>query len=345
MQEITLNTESGLSKIVVGEGLTSGLSGLSSNTVLLIDENVLSLHSEKFSAFRTISIPRGEENKTLQTVEKVYRELVGMEIDRSSMIVGIGGGLTTDVAGFIASTYLRGVRFGFISTTLLGQVDASIGGKNGVNIDGYKNMIGVIRQPEFIWCDYALLDTLDDKEFRSGIAEIIKYGIIKDPAFLLYINEHMSALLNREGAVLEEIISKCVQIKADIVQKDERESGDRRLLNFGHTMGHAIERNYRLLHGEAISIGMVIAANLSAFRGFISENEALEIQNILSKAGLPVSIDLDEEIIYETFRKDKKKEGSAIHFIFIKAVGEAFSGELELSELKDIFHDLLKHSK
>ena len=189
MREITLNTESGLSKIVVGEGLTSGLSGLSSNTVLLIDENVLSLHSEKFSAFKTLSIPTGEENKTLQTVEKVYRELVGMEIDRSSMIVGIGGGLTTDVAGFIASTYLRGVRFGFISTTLLGQVDASIGGKNGVNLDGYKNMIGVIRQPEFIWCDYALLDTLDNKEFRSGIAEIIKYGIIKDPAFLSYINE------------------------------------------------------------------------------------------------------------------------------------------------------------
>lgn len=285
MQEIFLNTDSGRSSILVGEGLTEGLSSFSSKAVMLVDENVLRLHPEKFESFQTITIPSGEENKTLHAVENVYRELIGMEIDRSSMLIGIGGGLTTDIAGFIASTYLRGIRFGFISTTLLGQVDASIGGKNGVNLDGYKNMIGVIRQPEFIWCDYSLLNTLEDKEYRSGIAEVIKYGVIRDPGLLLYVEEQMGALLNKDKVVLEEIISRCVRIKADFVQNDERESGERRLLNFGHTIGHAIERNYGLLHGEAISIGMVIAAGLSSARGLISESDALRIQRIIEKAG------------------------------------------------------------
>jgi len=344
MQELILNTGSGQSDILVGEGLMDRLKGMSQTFVLLVDENVLKLHPEKFESMVVIPVPTGESNKTMQTVEYLYRELIGLEYDRSILIVGVGGGLVTDIAGYVASTFLRGVRFGFISTTLLGQVDASIGGKNGVNLDGYKNMIGVIRQPEFIWCDYQFLDTLEDRQYISGLAEVIKYGAIKDRKLLEFIEDHMESLLSRDKKVLEEVITKCIQIKADVVQMDERESGERRLLNFGHTVGHAIERNYGLLHGEAISVGMDIAARLSVKMKYFEPEYAAWLRSILQRAGLPVEIKLDPGKIYNTIRKDKKKEGSGIHFIFLKSPGNAFSGEIDLEELKQSLDDLCKHT-
>ncbi|HDR67803.1 MAG TPA: 3-dehydroquinate synthase [Bacteroidaceae bacterium] len=340
MQEIFLDTGTGRSSILVGEGLAFHLQSLPGNPVLLIDENVMRLHYEKFHSFRMIPIPQGEDYKNLKTAEKIYRELVHLEADRSSVIVAVGGGLTTDIAGFVASTYMRGIRFGFLPTTLLAQVDAGIGGKNGVNLDGYKNMIGVIKQPDFIWCDYTMLETLEDREYRAGIAEIIKYGAIRDRGLLNYMDIHMESLLVKNKPLLEEIITACIKIKADIVMKDELESGERRLLNFGHTVGHAIERNYRLLHGEAISIGMVIAAELSSAKGMIPDAEKIYLHQVLEKSGLPVSIGFDAKTIYETIRKDKKKEGTDIHFIFLRKLGEAVIGEISLDELKSMLYDL-----
>ncbi len=340
MRQIRLTTPSGNTDIAVGEHLSPGLSKLDPLPILLIDEHVLGEHNDLFEPYRCIVVPSGEQNKTLQTVERLYRELVNLEADRSSLLVGVGGGLATDVAGFVASTYLREVRFGFISSTLLGQVDASIGGKNGVNLDGYKNMIGTIRQPEFVWCDLSLLNTLARKEYVAGIAEVIKYGAIRDVEFLHYLKQNMSDLLSLEGSILEHVVTTSAALKVDVVQKDEKESDVRRILNFGHTFGHAIERDKKVLHGEAVAMGMVLAARLSHARGMITASDMDLISSLISDADLPSAMELDADILYENIRKDKKRKGEHIHFILLEELGRATVKSIPLEELKSILHDL-----
>lgn len=340
MHQLQLSTSTGTSEILVGELLSSRLQQLELEPVLLIDENVLIKHLDLFEPFRTVIIPSGEAFKTLQTVEHIYRELVALEADRSTLMVGVGGGLATDVAGFVASTFLRGTPFGFISTTLLGQVDASIGGKNGVNLDGYKNMLGNIRQPSFVWCDLSLLGTLEKKEYVSGIAEVIKYGFIRDFSFITYLEEHMESLLSQEIAVLEHVVSTSARIKTEVVQKDEKEADLRKILNFGHTIGHAIERSKGILHGEAISVGMILAARLSHLQGLLSAPEVDKVEQILISAGLPVHLDLDPEEIYQNIRKDKKKSGEDVHFVLLKGLGSTRIRSIPLSELKSMVYDL-----
>jgi len=340
MHQVQLITPAGASEIVVGELLSSRLKMLEHEPVLMIDENVLVQHHDLFEPFRSVIIPAGESNKTLQTVEALYRELVTLEADRSTLMVGIGGGLATDVAGFVASTFLRGTPFGFISSTLLGQVDASIGGKNGVNLDGYKNMVGNIRQPAFVWCDLSLLASLENREYVSGIAEVIKYGFIRDFSFLEYLEEHMDSLLKQEIDVLEHVVATSAAIKADVVQKDEKESGLRRILNFGHTIGHAIERHKGILHGEAVGLGMLLAARLSQLQGLLSAPEVDRVEQIILSAGLPVQMKLDPEEIYQNIRKDKKKSGEDVHFVLLKGLGNTIIRPIALPELKSIVHDL-----
>lgn len=340
MHQIKLTTPTGDTDIDVGELLSVRLPGLDPSPILLVDENVLSRHNDLFSQYPCIEVPSGEGYKTLQTVEYIYRELVKLEVDRSSLLVGVGGGLTTDVAGFVASTYLREVQFGFISTTLLGQVDASIGGKNGVNLDGYKNMIGTIRQPSFVWCDLSLLKSLARKEYVSGIAEIIKYGAIRDVGFLQYLKDHMSGLLELDIGVLEKVVTTSATIKVDVVRKDEKESDLRKVLNFGHTIGHAIEREKKVLHGEAVAIGMVMAAKLSQTMGLISGSDVDLILDLVSAAGLPAHMELDSDVIFQNIRKDKKKSGESIQFILLEGLGNAVIKSMPLSELKKILHDL-----
>lgn len=340
MHQIKLNTPSGNTDISVGTALSENLANLSPGPILLIDENVLCEHNEVFCPYTCLVVPSGERYKTLETVEKLYRDLVKIEADRSSLIVGIGGGLATDVAGFVASTFLREIPFGFISTSLLGQVDASIGGKNGVNLDGYKNMIGTIRQPSFVWCDLDLLKTLSRKEYISGLAEVIKYGAIMDEPFLHYLKDHMKELLALEPTVLEEVVTRSVKAKVDVVEKDEKESGLRRLLNFGHTVGHAIERDQKLLHGQAVSLGMLMASRLSVNLGMLKSDEASLIEELLESAGLPVEISLNPEEIYANIRKDKKKSGDVLHFILLDGLGKAVVKPIPLDELKPMLHDL-----
>ena len=340
MQQVKLTTPAGATEIVIGELLSSRLRTLEQEPILLIDENVLFQHHDIFEPFRSITIPSGESYKTLQTVEAIYRELVNLETDRSTLIVGVGGGLATDVAGFVASTFLRGTSFGFISTTLLGQVDASIGGKNGVNLDGYKNMVGNIRQPSFVWCDLSLLGTLANREYVSGIAEIIKYGVIRDILFMEYMEEHMESLLNQEIGVLEHVVSTSVALKADVVQKDEKESDLRKILNFGHTIGHAIERYKRILHGEAVSVGMVLSARLSYLQGLLSASEVDRVEQMVLSAGLPAHMELDPGEIYQNIRKDKKRSGEDVHFVLLKGLGNTIIRPIALSELKSLLHDL-----
>ena len=340
MHQIKLTTPTGNTDIEVGELLSSRLKELSPAPILLVDENVFEHHKGIYSPYNHIIIPSGEANKTLQIVENIYRELVKFEVDRSSLLVGVGGGLATDVAGFVASTYLREVQFGFISTTLLGQVDASIGGKNGVNLDGYKNMIGTIRQPSFVWCDLSLLKTLAHKEYISGIAEVIKYGAIWDVEFLHYLKEHMSKLLALDMDVLKSVVTTSATAKVHVVQKDEKESDLRRILNFGHTFGHAIERDKKVLHGEAVATGMVLATRLSHAMNMLSASDVDVIHELVSAAGLPANMEIDPDVIFQNIRKDKKKSGDSIHFILLKGLGNAIVKTIPLDELKRILHDL-----
>ena len=335
-----LNTPAGGCEIVVGEHLSTRLKSLDQDFILLVDENVLCQHNDIFEEFRTITLPAGEVYKTLQTVENIYRELVKLEADRSTMLVGVGGGLATDVAGFVASTFLRGVPFGFISSSLLGQVDASIGGKNGVNLDGYKNMVGDFRQPSFVWCDLSLLSTLSHREYVSGIAEVIKYGAIWDESFMVYLEKHMGQVLAQDMKVLEHVVAVSAAIKVEVVEKDERESDLRRILNFGHTLGHAIERHQKVLHGEAVAMGMILAAQLSEKLGLLPSAEVQRLQKIIASAGLPVNMTLDPEELFLNIRKDKKKSGDEIHFVLLDGPGKTIIKPIALNELKNIVHDL-----
>lgn len=340
MHQIKMITHSADTEIVVGELLTHRLRALKPAPILLVDENVLREHHEIFNEYSCIKVPSGEQYKTLFTIERIHKELINLEVDRSSFLVGVGGGLATDVAGFVASTYLRGLQFGLISTTLLGQVDASIGGKNGVNMDGFKNMIGTIRQPSFVWCDLSLLSTLAHKEYISGIAEVIKYGAIYDADFLQYLTGNMAELLSQDMGVLDKVVARSATIKVDVVQKDENESNVRRILNFGHTIGHAIERDKKVLHGEAVATGMVLASRLSQSMGLLAGSDVDLIQDLLISAGLPVSMELDADILFQNIRKDKKKSGDSINFVLLDGLGNAMVKTIPLTELKMILHDL-----
>lgn len=340
MQKITLDSPSGRTHIQVGSGLTRNLHLLEPRPVLMVDSNVLSQHDGLFGGFQCVTIQPGEVHKTLSSVESIYRQLLKLEVDRTGLLVGVGGGLATDVAGFAAATYLRGLKFGFISTTLLGQVDASIGGKNGVNLDGYKNMVGTIVQPDFVWCDLGMLATLDRKEYIAGMAEVIKYGAIMDEGFLSYLGNHMDQLLKMDKQVLEEVVSRSVRCKVDIVRQDERESGTRRLLNFGHTIGHAIERDRKLLHGQAVAIGMAMAARLSVHLGLLKPLHADRLLELISATGLPVHMSLDAEVIYDNILKDKKRSGREIHFVLLEEPGRAAVRQIPLKELKAMLYDL-----
>ena len=341
MVKLILHTKDQKSTILIGKDILSKIHQLPyHNLFLLIDEKVNILHHEKFSSFNKLIIPRGEINKNLGTVENVGRQLIERGADRSSFIIGIGGGLACDIAGFTASVYMRGVPFGFIATTLLAQVDASIGGKNGVNLDGYKNMIGVIRQPDFIWCDTTLLSTLPQKEWLSGLSEIVKYGAIRQKSLFQYMERNTHLLKDQNSEIIEHLVSESARTKVAIVESDEQENGIRKLLNFGHTLGHAIERLSGLLHGEAVSIGMVLAARLSFNMGYLNIDEADRLESLLNHIGLPVTTSIDHNQLFETLQKDKKRQGEEMHFILLKGIGDAFIKKIKLPDLKSSIYDL-----
>ena len=210
--------------------------------VVVSDATIDRLYHPMLAPYDTVLIGLGESIKTLQTVESIYRRFIELGVDRSTFVLGIGGGIVTDVAGFAAATYMRGLDFGFVSTTLLGQVDASVGGKNGVNVDGYKNMAGTFSQPRFVICDPGMLRTLSDREFRAGLAEVVKAAIIADADLFARIEATTFDDLRSDTDLLTDAVSASIRVKADIVERDERESGDRRKLNLGHTLAHAIEK-------------------------------------------------------------------------------------------------------
>lgn len=340
MQEIIIKSEIGSSRIVVGESLENVKKYLPHRRVIIItDENVSRLYRDKFPGFPVITIGAGEKIKTIDTVGEITDEFIRLGVDRGSFILGIGGGLVCDITGFAASIFMRGLSFGYVSTTLLSQVDASVGGKTGVNYRGYKNMLGSFRQPEFVLCNPDMLKTLPEQDYRSGFAEVVKHGVIKDRELFDYLSNSPDEIKNREMAFLSKIVSDSIKIKAGVVRKDPTEHGYRRILNFGHTFGHAIESVFGLTHGESVSLGMIIASDISVKKGLLIKKEAGQIKKLLSDIGLVDHTKHDYARLASAIGKDKKKNKDLIHFVCITSIGETKIIPVAVEELKSFISD------
>jgi 3-dehydroquinate synthase len=279
-----------------------------------------------------ITVPAGETSKSLRNVQYCCDQLTRHRLERKSFIVALGGGVVGDLAGFVAAVYLRGIDFVQAPTTLLAQVDSSVGGKVGVNLPAGKNLVGSFYQPRFVLCDLSALATLPMREFRSGLAEVIKYGIIWDEALFGRLERDLGLLLKRDPVALADIISQCCEIKAEVVAGDERDGGLRAILNFGHTIGHAIEAisGYgKYLHGEAISVGQVAAAKLSVAISGLSRGEAQRIKALFCRAGLPTVIQLSarkQVLLLDAMRLDKKVSEGEIQFVLARRIGKVEHG-------------------
>ena len=345
MKTLEIHGSTGDSYIHVGEILRNLEKYIpSKNVVLITDKNVKRFYENDFPPHPVITIDIGEKIKNLDTVRDIYEKLVAVGADRSTFIVGLGGGIVCDIAGFVASTYLRGVRFGFVSSTLLSQVDASVGGKNGVNFKGYKNMVGVFNQPEFVICDLNLLNTLPKKEILNGMAEIVKHGAIEDADLFAYLEEHSQKALALDIEVIEKLVYDSIVIKSAIVNQDELEKGARRKLNFGHTFGHAFEKTTAVPHGEAVSVGMVMASALSVKRGRLSAEDAGRIKTLLQRIGLPVDIHTEGKRVFDALKKDKKRRGDHIYFVLLNEIGNAFVDQIPINELEAVIYSWMDTS-
>ena len=327
------------SKVLVGS-VTELLPELlpAKRVVVISDTNIDRHYHSLIQQYDHILIGLGETSKTLHTLDMIYRQLIELEADRSTFILGIGGGIVTDIAGFAASTYMRGVEFGFISTSLLGQVDASVGGKNGVNVDGYKNMVGTFTQPKFVICDVDLLRTLSPREFRTGLAEIIKAAVIADAELFEMLEQTDFATLQRDTERLSEMVYRAVKVKADIVERDERESGDRRLLNLGHTLAHAIEKSStKMNHGEAVAVGLALIAEVATSRDMLAVADKERIVALLERAGFMLDAPVEIRTLLKAVAKDKKAEGSDIHIVFPVGVGRCTVEKMPVEVFKSLF--------
>jgi 3-dehydroquinate synthase len=286
-----------------------------------------------------IVVPAGETAKSLKTVQTCYDLLAAHRLERKSFIVALGGGVVGDLAGFVAATYLRGIAFVQVPTTLLAQVDSSVGGKVGVNLKAGKNLVGAFYQPRLVLCDLDTMRTLPEREFRAGFAEVIKYGIIYDARLFAQLERDLPKLLRREPQTLAAVVARCCEIKSDVVGQDETENGLRAILNFGHTIGHAIENisGYgKFLHGEAISIGQVATAKLSSGLMGLSGDDAGRIRDLFKRAGLPTQIKLkpaQRQKLFAAMRLDKKVSGGEIKFVLAKRIGRVVWGQRVAGEL------------
>jgi 3-dehydroquinate synthase len=333
--EIVVTSGSGRYPITIAENLLAELPRLADNAGLrgrafaVSNPLVWRIHGARlakgFKKLETILVPDGERYKQLATVTRIYEALIRGGADRTSTLLAFGGGVIGDTAGFAAATYLRGVPLIQIPTTLLAQVDASIGGKVGVNHALGKNLIGAFYPPRMVVIDPTVLATLPRREFRSGLYEVIKYGVIASRPLFDRLSRDLSAVVDRKPAALEPILADCCRLKASIVSDDERESGLRRVLNFGHTAGHALEtitRYRRFRHGEAVGYGMLAAAALSARRGLLAEPDRQAISDVIRQLGpLPPVADLSAREAVDAMQRDKKVAGGRLHYVLATSIG------------------------
>ena len=309
--------------------------GIQNRRVMIVtDSNVLPLYGESLRnelENRCLKaciycFPAGEANKTLDTVKEAYKALIEEGFDRKDLLIAVGGGVVGDVTGYIAATYLRGVDFIQIPTTLLAQADSSIGGKTGVDFDGYKNMVGAFKMPKLVYMNLSTLKSLSDRQFFNGFAEVMKHGLIKDAGFYEWLISNMYEICERDLDVLEEMIIQSCTVKKLVVEKDPTEQGERALLNFGHTIGHAIEKakNFELMHGECVALGCVAAAYISWKRELLTMEEYYEIRDMFVPFYLPITVEniCPEEVLTLT-KSDKKMEAGKIKFVLLKRIGKA----------------------
>lgn len=313
-----------------------------SNVSELYLKEVEKLLAPSCRSLYTFIFPAGEHNKNLDTVQKLYQKLIEYQLDRNDLLVALGGGVVGDLCGFAAATYLRGISFIQLPTTLLSQVDSSIGGKTGVDFDSYKNMVGAFHMPKLVYTNIGTLKTLSDSQFSSGMGEVLKHGLIRDRAYYLWLYEYAEAVWRREPDALLSMVAVSNQIKRAVVEADPTEQGERMYLNFGHTLGHAIEKlkNFELLHGECVALGALAAMQLSVHRGLIEETELTRFRNLLTLYHIPTRVlGLEKADVIKATKNDKKMQSGAIQFILLKEVGQAFTDrtvtEAEMSTALD----------
>jgi 3-dehydroquinate synthase len=305
--------------------------------IVISDSNIDRTHHDLIAPYEHILIGQGEQAKSLTTLEEVYQHLIELGADRSTFILGIGGGIVTDIAGFVASTYMRGVEFGFITTTLLGAVDASVGGKNGVNIGGFKNMVGTFSQPKFVICDVALLHSLSTREFRAGLAEVIKTAILGDRELFETLERTSFEELRKNEELLNEVITRSVKVKASVVADDERESGRRRILNLGHTIAHAIEKSSnKMNHGEAVAVGLHHITRSALAHNIISKSDAERIFALIEQYGFDTELPMERKQLLKAIEADKKRKGDSLHLIFPTAIGAVRDRLVSFEEAQQI---------
>jgi 3-dehydroquinate synthase len=309
--------------------------GFSGKLVIITDPTVNKLYGEalnqrltegSFSA-STLLVPEGEEQKSLETAGRLYYELTNCYAERTTPILALGGGVIGDLAGFVAATYLRGVPLVQMPTTLLAQVDSSIGGKVAIDHGRLKNMIGAFYQPRLVIADVITLKTLPAHELADGLAEVIKSAAIRDAKFFAFLEENLDKIKSRDEGALQEIVFQSVRIKADVVAKDEMDLGLRNILNYGHTIGHAIESasDFKIGHGQAVAIGMVTAARISNQMGILDINEVIKLREVIEQAGLPTEMpDLKPEEIIQAMKHDKKVRENTVRFVLLKSIGDVF---------------------
>lgn len=321
--------------IVIGSGLLGGGFNLSEHVagkdcLIVSNDTVAPLYLDKLMAcldgvsIESISLPDGEQYKTLDTVTSILDKLVASGANRDTTVIALGGGVVGDIAGFAAATYMRGVGFIQVPTTLLAQVDSSVGGKTGVNHPGGKNLVGAFHQPRIVLIDTDTLNTLPDRELSAGIAEVIKHGAIADAGFFAWLEDNMGALLARDAVALAHAVQRSCEIKAAVVAEDEREAGRRAILNFGHTFGHAIENSLgygEWLHGEAVAAGMVMAAGLSG----LEQTDITRLRDLIQNGGLPVAPpEVGAGRLLEAMGRDKKVLNKTLRFVLLRRLGEAY---------------------
>jgi len=325
--------------VVIGPGIMEEIGercralALGSRVLVITDEAVGRLYggvvvkSLKSAGFDVhyAAFPAGEEHKSLETAAALYGACIDARLDRSSWLVALGGGVVGDVAGFVAATYMRGIDFVQVPTTLLAQVDSSVGGKTGVNHPKAKNLIGAFHQPRLVVADVASLVSLPGREYRSGLAEVVKAGLIRDAEFFAFLEREWLSLVRLEPQALTRAVKRSVEIKASVVQADERESGERAILNFGHTVGHALEaatQYRRFTHGEAVAVGMVVEGRLSVELNLLDEVELKRIEALLGRLGLPTNpADVPYEAVREAMRLDKKAVQGNLRFALLDGIG------------------------
>src|SRR3954470_6584011 len=308
------------------------------STILLTDENIFAKNKRYFKGWQTIVIKAGEQHKNQNTVDDIIEQMIGLGADRRTMLIGVGGGVITDMSGYIAGIYMRGISFGFVPTSILAMVDACIGGKNGVDVGVYKNMVGLIRQPSFLLYDYSLLKSLPTQEWINGFAEIIKHAAIKDATMFRLLEQHKLADFQKDAVLLNKLIQRNALLKSKVVQEDEFEKGERKLLNYGHTLGHAIENDYQLPHGFAVAIGMVVASHISEqYTGFAATER---LSSVIKQYGLPTYLQFDAERALQNMMADKKRFKNEVHYVLLEKIGKAIIQPLSIEEIKETITQL-----